>query len=411
MKTCQTFVLSAAVVLSGVARGEPASPLDRLEARNIPRELLPKGAPPELVAVLAGHTRTIGDLAFLPRGETLLSAEVGGPKKGDPPGNIRVWDLSGASPVSKAELHGHGDWIYSLAVSPDGKTLASGGTRFDQVIRFWDLAREEPKEVAVLPDFTYWWHHSIEFSPDGRYLATTNGPQTPSGEVRRAAIAGEPLRNIDPAGPVQLWEVTRRDGGDVTVRKGPVLKGPALPVAAMTYAADGRMLAAVLSSGRGQPDDGRLLLWDLDPARLGLPGDGGAKLRADVEVKPLRNGSPRDTVYDLALSRDGRWLAGAGGGGQVLLWDLAEPRLGQPALIQAHVAHAQSVVFLPGGRLLSSGGDGRVLLHDLAKRELDHQWHFGGNSLKLALAPDGRHAAVGTAGGTVYILRLSGAAD
>jgi WD40 repeat protein len=117
-------------------------------------------------------------------------------------------------------------------------------------------------------------------------------------------------------------------------------------------------------------------------------------------------------VYDLAFSRDGRWLAGAGGPGRVLLWDLNETPPGQPALLPAHNSYAQSVAFLPDGRrLLSSGGDGRILLHDLARRELLHQWYLGGNSLKLALAPDGRHVAVGTAGGAVYLLRLKVAAD
>src|SRR3712207_589503 len=99
MTTFQQTLVTAALLLSSfpacshsasAARppaegGAPTatSPLDRLEARDIPRELLPKDAPPELVAVLHGHTRTIGALAFLPDGRTLVSAEVGGPKKGD----------------------------------------------------------------------------------------------------------------------------------------------------------------------------------------------------------------------------------------------------------------------------------------------------------------------------------------
>ena len=45
-------------------------------------------------------------------------------------------------------LAGHTSWIYSLAFSPDGHTLASAG--WDEWSRLWDL--ETGAELSVLED-------------------------------------------------------------------------------------------------------------------------------------------------------------------------------------------------------------------------------------------------------------------
>src|SRR5262249_49033207 len=56
-------------------------------------------------------------------------------------GTIRVWDLEAGKELK--QLEGHQDTVYSLAVSPDGKSLLSGGE--DHTVRLWDI--ETGKEV------------------------------------------------------------------------------------------------------------------------------------------------------------------------------------------------------------------------------------------------------------------------
>ena len=56
---------------------------------------------------------------------------------------IRLWDLATGELIT--QLKGHRDWVQSLAFSPDGSVLASGG--FDRVINLWQSVSLE-LEVA-----------------------------------------------------------------------------------------------------------------------------------------------------------------------------------------------------------------------------------------------------------------------
>src|SRR5438874_655948 len=78
----------------------------------------------------------------------------------------RLLDLASGREV--AALEGQPDWINDICFSPDGKVLATGGG--DSVL-LWDMAnRQNPRRLAFLRG--HFGTMAIAFSPDSQLLAT-----------------------------------------------------------------------------------------------------------------------------------------------------------------------------------------------------------------------------------------------
>lgn len=70
-------------------------------------------------------------------------------------------------------MTGHSQKVFTVAFSPDGSRIVSGGN--DAVIRIWDAEAFEQR-VALPGHESY--IHSLAFSPDGRILASGSGDGT-----------------------------------------------------------------------------------------------------------------------------------------------------------------------------------------------------------------------------------------
>ena len=163
--------------------------------------------------------------------------------------------LSAAARPASAVLTGSSGPDTPVAFSPDGKTLATGGT----IVRLWHAATRRP---IARPLATHLGQvHAVVFSPGGTTLAVGGGNQ--GGDT----------------GIVQLWDVsTGRLAGQWTASH-------FTQVNTVVFSPDGRTLATGDATGQ-------VSLWDLATHRL---------IRRLAEVQ--------QAVYALAFSPDGRILA------------------------------------------------------------------------------------------------------
>jgi WD40 repeat protein len=168
---------------------------------------------------------------FTPDGARLIASG-----KQDASGLVRIWDVQKAREL--ASLRAHSGAIFALALTRDGRRLATGG--HDRVVKIWDLtsgreAREvfEPREVVTLSGHAN--HvHAIAFSPDGERIATAGC--------------------LD--GAIRVW--------DSSGRLALALRGHTLGVFALAWSADGQQLA---SAG----EDQIIKIWDAAPASAPAP--------------------------------------------------------------------------------------------------------------------------------------------
>ncbi|KAJ8129608.1 hypothetical protein O1611_g4022 [Lasiodiplodia mahajangana] len=296
---------------------------------------------------LKGHTGRVTGIAFA--SNSLLVS-------GSDDGTIGLWDVT--TGVRQQTIEPQKGAIWAVAVSPDGKTLASSTSR-DWTVSLWNVG--DGAHIRSLEGHNS-YVRSIVFSPDGKTLASASDDET-----------------------VRLWDLTS------TALSYKTFKGHTLSVNAVAFSPNGEMLASA-------SDDRTVRLWDTT-----APSDSGEMLQ--------------DRTLAVAISPNGKILASVSRPGLLRLWDVTTIGPDSKAIKECGIdpslerrdiyRHLEYCAFSPDGRMIVLVWQTGIQIWDVATTTTTISTLEVTSIRGLLFSPDSKMLALTTHNGTVQLWDLT----
>jgi WD40 domain-containing protein/cytochrome c len=265
-------------------------------------------------------------MVFLPDGKLA----VAGGRPGEE-GDVRIYDINGSAAkivngiavldgirdknVMVKQLLDADDEVLCLALSADGKKLASGGC--DRIVHVWDLSGGYAKIKELPPIENHAdWVFGIAFTPDGKRLASASRDKT--AKLWDIDAKESILTFPDHQNPVYAVAVK----GDGTVGYS---VGEDNQLRSWKAAAEGKQIRTSGGHGRGilklvkHPKQPLLATCSADQTVRLWNADNGAAVRT--------LSGHADYVYAIAISPDGNLLASGSFDGEVRIWKVKDGSL------------------------------------------------------------------------------------
>jgi RNA polymerase sigma factor (sigma-70 family) len=327
---------------------------------------------------LGGHADAVTAVAVSRDGKLLAS--------GGADGDVILWDR--ATERVKTKLRGHKGRISCVAFSPDGTFLATGSRiqhktgKHEGQVKLWDIATGKERAALKLGQGEG-RVYSIAFSPDGKLLAA-------SGDLGR-----EPSPNDEAFGIVVVWEVgTQKEKATFTEDWAKVGNNVDVyihqPIHSVVFSPSGKHLA---TSGINQ-----VKLIDLET-------------REEIVLKEKGEPPGEDGIVPvfigIAFAPDGKTVATRHTQCGVKVWDAAtgKERAALPKREDKNEIIFNALAFSRDSKTLVTLASGEVNLWEAASGKLRQTLPVDSSPTSIALSRDGRTLAVGT-GGNVRVWDL-----
>ncbi len=383
---------------------------------------------------LQGHEGQVDCAAFSRDGKLIAT---GGLDK-----TARIWDAATGKELHK--IDGHGSRVRGVAFTADAKQLLTGG--WDTNARLWDIATGKAVTVLKHPSGL----ETVALSPDGKAVASGSGWENTvrvwdvkgaSGQVRWSSQVGQPFavtfsrdgKRVAAAGwdsIVHVWDAAT--GKKIAMGPRPGHSGW---VHTVRFLPDRKTMVTA-------SDDGLVIFWDTtrgkEVGRIQAPGPRAWCLAVSLDGKTLAVGCHDHSVqlYDvrtlksvgsfktdgsvrgLAFSPDGLHLAAVSG--EQSEFTSAKPLPGQGAGVwevasgkrllglDGHEGGIRTVAYSPDGKTIATGGSDRTarLWDAVTGKELRKFEGHGNTVEQIAFTLDGKILATAALGGTVRLFRL-----